>query len=73
MVLFSEDCGFISDRGRSFLLSLCTCGLVSVIRVSHMAIGKCPLSPVFFPNITHLKPLYLQGHCYNVCCWWLIG
>ena len=46
MLLFSEGCGFISDRGRSVLLSLC--GLVSVIRASHMAIGKCPLPLSFF-------------------------
>ena len=40
-MLFSEGCGFISYSGQSILQSLC--GLVSMIRASHMATGKCPL------------------------------
>ena len=47
-MLSSEVWGVTSYRGQSIFLSLC--GLVSVIRASHMAIGKCPLSPVFLPN-----------------------
>ena len=38
---FSEGCGFISHSGQSVLQSFCE--LVSVIRASHMATGKCPL------------------------------
>ena len=60
-VLFSEGCRFISHSGQSLLQSLC--GLVSMIRASHMATGKCPLSlhllMVFPPNITHSEQLYL--------------
>ena len=60
-MLFSEGGGFISHSGQSVLQSLC--GLVSMIRASHMATGKCPLSlyllMVFPPNITHSEQLYL--------------
>ena len=60
-MLFSEGCGFISHSGQSVLQSLC--GLVSMIRASHMVIGKCPLSlyllMVFHPSITHSEQLYL--------------
>lgn len=59
-VLFTEGCGFISHSGQSILQSLC--GLVSMIRASHMAIGKCPLPRyllmVFPANITHSEQLY---------------
>ena len=60
-MLFSEGCGFISRSGQSVLQSLC--GLVSLIRASHMVTGKCPLSlylvMVFPPKITHSEQLYL--------------
>ena len=60
-MLFSEGCGFISHSGQTVLQSLC--GLVSVIRASHMATGKCPLSlhllMVFPSNISHSEQLYL--------------
>ena len=60
-MLYSEGCGFISHCGQSVLQSLC--GLVSMIRASHIVIGKCPLSlhllMVFPNNITHSEQLHL--------------